>query len=144
MLVVRPLPVIENGVSPLQITGGIQPVIDGLPLDRNDAAVMTGRSDLGRRLVSDGGERQQLLAIGSDPPGPEASDQHLVTALRAEFEDDFLVFLVQTEFPLLEPMPADVLEERGYQDQPMAEPELSFPESFQIVSAGVVWGLSDR
>ena len=57
MLIVRPLTIIENRVHRGQIgLLRIEPPVEVLGLDRNDATIVTGCGNLRRRFVGDGRE----------------------------------------------------------------------------------------
>lgn len=57
MLVVRPVAIVEDRVQIADPPGiGIEPRIDVLRLDRNDAAIVTGGRDFRWRLVGYRGE----------------------------------------------------------------------------------------
>lgn len=54
MFVIRPLSIIEDGIERLEVSRiRIEPSVDMLGLDRDDAAIVAGSGDLGRRLVGD-------------------------------------------------------------------------------------------
>ena len=62
MLVKRPFAIIKNCVERVEMFRlGLLPGIHVLRLDRDDAAIMTGRGDLGGWLIGDGCERKQIL-----------------------------------------------------------------------------------
>ena len=61
MLIERPDPIIEDRVLGCKVQRvGIQPPVNVLWPNRNDAAVVPRCSDLGRRLIGDGRERHQV------------------------------------------------------------------------------------
>ena len=61
MRVIRPGAVVEGGVHRSQVCRiRIEPRVDVFRLDRDDAAVMPGGSDLRRWIVGDRRERQQI------------------------------------------------------------------------------------
>ena len=90
MLVVRPLTIIEDRVLRRQTRGvRVEPGIDMFGFDRNDAAIVSRRSHLGRRLIGDalislsGHRRQQVW---------DASALRAVPALlrEARFDEEIL------------------------------------------------------
>lgn len=92
----------------LQIGVRLQPSIDIPVLDRDYAAVVARFGHFRRRLVGDGGERQQVIAIIARPSSPQVGDQDVLTGLGSAFEDDVLVFFILGAFQLRQPVPADV------------------------------------
>ena len=66
MFVVRAIAVVENRVLCREIAWiGIEPRVDMLRLDGDDAAIMARGGNLRRRLIGDGREREQIrLARG--------------------------------------------------------------------------------
>src|ERR1700684_1879799 len=77
VLVIRTLAIVQRGVQRLLVFPfRIEPDFQILLFQRNYAAVVAGSGDFRRRLVGDGGERLQGLAVFSLPFAPQAGDAH--------------------------------------------------------------------
>lgn len=91
MLVVRPLAIVEDCIKGGQVGAiWLEPCVNVLWPDRNDAAIVPSGRDLRRRLVRDRCEREQLWLVGPgrrNPPRPMTCDQHVLRGLRPELED---------------------------------------------------------
>jgi len=74
---------------------GIQPGIDVLVLDRDDAASMASGQHLGWRVVSDCREQQQSGLVLPGPLGPQAGHQHRLGQVSAELQHQVLRFGVR-------------------------------------------------
>ncbi|CAB3804905.1 hypothetical protein GCM10011400_51980 [Paraburkholderia caffeinilytica] len=65
---IRPLVVVENGAPGRQIGRiWVQPSVDVLRLDRDNAAIMTGRRDFWRQLVSNRSKRPEVRFVRYTP-----------------------------------------------------------------------------
>ena len=61
MLIVRPLSIVEDGVERLEVVRvRIEPGVDVLGLDRNDAAIVAGCGRFQQALICDCGEAQKV------------------------------------------------------------------------------------
>ena len=98
MLEVRPVPVVKNRVHRCQIRCvRIQPRIDVIGLDRYDAPVVTCCSDLRRRLIRDGREREQVCLARGAASRPQAGDMHELAVIRTKFQYNVFVSLMGIE-----------------------------------------------
>jgi hypothetical protein len=96
MFVVRSLTIVEDGVLSGQVRRvWIQPCVDVLGFDRNDAAIEAGGGHLGRWIIGYRGERQKFWLATVGPARPQACDQHVLLGPRSEFEDDIFLFLIR-------------------------------------------------
>ena len=131
MFVVRSLAIIEDRVQRFQVARvGIQPCVDVLRLDRNDAAIVASSRDLRRRLIGDRRKRKQVRLAAASPLRPQAGHQHVLSGSGPELEDDVFFLLAGNQVATLGLVLAHVLEERVGDDQPMRDTELLAPESF--------------
>ena len=113
MLVVRPIAMIKDRVLRRQVRRiWVKPHVDVLRPNRNDAAVMSGSRDFGRRFVCDRRERQQGRLSWRSPLRPKACNQHVLSRSRFEFQDHVLDHFVDAEFASLDAMPVHVFVER--------------------------------
>lgn len=71
MLEIRPLVISEDRVLPSEVFRiRAEPGVDILGLDRNDASVVAGGGDFGRRVICDCSERQKVGFARSLPEWP--------------------------------------------------------------------------
>ena len=148
MLVVRALTVIEDRVQRGQVLRvRVQPHVDVLGLDRDDAAVVSGGSDFGRWLIGDRRERQQVRLIGRRPARPQARNQHHFAGARRELKDQVLSLLARLQFATFGLVPRHILVEGIGQHDPVRVAELALPEagagrttaSFKFVQRNRLW-----
>ena len=87
MLAKRSGSIIQDDALRLQVSRiGIEPGIHMLGPDRDDAAVVPGCGNFGRRLVCDRRKEQQVRLIRRRPPRPKTSDQHVLRRLGYELK----------------------------------------------------------
>ena len=139
MLVVPPIAMFKNRVLRRQVRGiWAKPNVDVLRPNRNDAAVMSGCRDFGRRFVGDRRERQQVRLFRRRPSRPKACNQHVLSWSRFEFQHNVLDHFVDAEFASLDAMSVHVFIERVDDGDAMRVAEEPLPKKFKIVPARVV------
>ncbi|CAN5715832.1 hypothetical protein BH11PSE8_BH11PSE8_30670 [soil metagenome] len=139
VLVKRPIPVFQDRVQRIQRAApGVQPRVDVVRPDRHDAPVVPRRCHLGRRLVGDRRERQQVGLAGGRPARPQARHQHVLRRPRPELQHPVLRRFALGQLPPFDLVPWHVLEEGVDHYDPVREPEQVLPEPPQVVAPGVV------
>ena len=78
-----------------------KPKIEVCFLKSDHAALVTGGSNLSRRLVGNGRKGIEILLAGNLPMIPDAGDQHILARLRGEFQDEVFRFLSFGQFAML-------------------------------------------
>ena len=118
MRIVLSLPIIENRVLRRKIALiGIEPRVDVLRLDGNDAAIVAGCGNFRGRLISDGREGEQIRLARALPVRPQAGDEHVLSGLRPELQDHVFLQFAFSELAPFETMSFHVLIERIRDDQ---------------------------
>ena len=117
---------------------GVQPRVDVLRPNRNDAPIVPRCRDLGRRLIGDRRERQQVRLAGPRPPRPEAGDQHVLSRPRFELQHHVLGRFIGAEFASLSTMPVHVFIERVDDGNAVCVAKDALPEPFKVVPPRVV------
>jgi len=102
MFVVRAMAVVEDRVLCRKIAWiGIEPRVDMLRLDGNEA-IVAGGGNLTGRLISDGREGEQIRLARALPVRPQAGDEHVLSGLRLELQDHvFLQFAFSEIAPFM-------------------------------------------
>ena len=109
-----------------------------LRLQINDAAIMTGRGNVRRWLIGDGGKAAHFGLLGIRPVRPKAGDIHGLRRLGFELQDDILFLFAGVKPSMLHGVPLDVFVKALHDHDGVVVAELLAPELFEIVAPGVV------
>lgn len=126
MLVEWLVAIIEDRVQRRQVVGvGIQLSVYGGRFDRNDATVMIGCNDLGRRFVRDDRERKQLAHAGflALVMIPETGHQHVVRRVRSKLQHKVFFLLAGRELVAFSLVPCHVFIKRVHDHNVVPIPE---------------------
>lgn len=99
MFMERPVSVIKNRVlRPKVGCIGIQPYVDALRLDWDDAAVVPRSSNLPRRLVRNSSKQKHIRLTRTRPMRPETCDKHVVSWISLELKNYVFILLPLGEY----------------------------------------------